>query len=241
MGRRASGSRDCRRCPEPGAAAGIGYRTGGDRSRDPAPDRQSVRLPRARRNRYERGHRTDARLAGAGGEYRRKPVRGVARIGAGLRQIGRDEEIELLLRWARQIGTDRSCWFPANPTGKSRLTAALEERLHAEPRISACAISLLALSPGQPALSASTNSAMRRVCPRRSACDTAGEARGLARLAPPPDAGTPRSDVIAGFGAPSAAEPQPAAQEGADLGGADLLSSKVWRAGSPWSWSLRMQ
>ena len=54
------------------------------------------------------------------------------------RLVGRDEEIELLLRrWARaKAGDGQVVLVSGEPgLGKSRLTAALEERLHAEPHI----------------------------------------------------------------------------------------------------------
>ncbi len=54
------------------------------------------------------------------------------------RLIGRDEEIDLLLRrWARaQAGDGQVVLISGEPgIGKSRITAALEERLHAEPHL----------------------------------------------------------------------------------------------------------
>jgi class 3 adenylate cyclase len=54
------------------------------------------------------------------------------------RLIGRDEEIDLLLRrWARaKAGEGQIVLISGEPgLGKSRLTAALEERLHAEPHL----------------------------------------------------------------------------------------------------------
>ena len=52
--------------------------------------------------------------------------------------IGRDEEIELLLRrWAcAKSGNGQVALISGEPgIGKSRVTAALEERLHAEPHL----------------------------------------------------------------------------------------------------------
>src|SRR5262249_14779577 len=52
--------------------------------------------------------------------------------------IGRDEEIDLLLRrWARaKSGDGQIALVPGEPgIGKSRIIAALEERLHAEPHL----------------------------------------------------------------------------------------------------------
>ena len=54
------------------------------------------------------------------------------------RLIGRDEEIDLLLRrWARaKAGDGQVVLISGEPgIGKSRITAALEERLHAEPQL----------------------------------------------------------------------------------------------------------
>jgi predicted ATPase len=54
------------------------------------------------------------------------------------RLVGRDEEIDLLLRrWARaKAGDGQIVLVSGEPgLGKSRITAALEERLHAEPHI----------------------------------------------------------------------------------------------------------
>jgi len=54
------------------------------------------------------------------------------------RLVGRDEEIELLLRrWARaKAGDGQVVLVSGEPgLGKSRITAALEERLHAEPHL----------------------------------------------------------------------------------------------------------
>ena len=150
--------------------------------------------------------------------------------------VGRDEEIDLLLRrWARaKAGDGQVVLVSGEPgLGKSRLTAALAERLHAEPHIR-----------------------LRYFCSpyhQDSALfpfiDQLGRAAGfarddppaakleklealLARAAPPEeDVALPRrSAVIAGFGAPPAAEPQSAAEEGADTGGADPAAR---RSGAP--------
>ncbi len=79
--------------------------------------------------------------------------------------VGRDEEIDLLLRrWARaKAGDGQVVLISGEPgLGKSRITAALEERLHAEPHTPP-ALFLLALSPGQRAVSRlSTSSAGQR-------------------------------------------------------------------------------
>jgi transcriptional regulator with AAA-type ATPase domain len=49
------------------------------------------------------------------------------------RLIGRDEEIDVLLRWARAKAGDGQVVLVSGEAGlgKSRITAALEERLHA--------------------------------------------------------------------------------------------------------------
>jgi class 3 adenylate cyclase len=137
--------------------------------------------------------------------------------------IGRGEEIDLLLRrWARaKAGDGQVVLVSGEPgIGKSRLTAALNERLHAEPHIR-----------------------LRYFCSpyhQDSALfpfiDQLGRASGFAREEPPAarlekleallarrtagrGCGIPRrSAVIAGFGTPPAARAQPTAQEGADTG-----------------------
>src|SRR5215472_15933509 len=87
------------------------------------------------------------------------------------------------------------------------------------------ALLLLALSPGQRALSVyRPDRTGRRVGASRSARFQAGEARGAA--GPRLDLGRGcriprRSAVIISITAPPAAEPQSAAQEGTDIGGAD--------------------
>src|SRR5207244_2034376 len=87
------------------------------------------------------------------------------------------------------------------------------------------ALFLLALSPGQRTLSvhrpARAGIGLRT---GRYAPGQAGEAQVLAGPRRPAGRGCGiprRSHVIAGFGAPPSAEPRPAAQEGADSGGAD--------------------
>ena len=141
--------------------------------------------------------------------------------------VGRDEEIDLLLRrWARaKAGDGQVVLVSGEPgLGKSRITAALEERLHAEPHFR-----------------------LRYFCsPYRQDSalypfiDQIGRAAGFAPADPPASKlekleallarartarrgyGTHRrSAVVAGFGAVPAAESQSAAQKGTDTGGAD--------------------
>ena len=118
--------------------------------------------------------------------------------------VGRDEEIDLLLRrWARaKAGDGQVVLISGEPgLGKSRITAALEERLHAEPHLrlryfcSPYHQDSALLSVHRPARPGSG------VRARRPARDQAGEARGLAgpRRAAGRGCGIPRrSAVIAG-------------------------------------------
>jgi class 3 adenylate cyclase len=143
------------------------------------------------------------------------------------RLVGRDEEIDLLLRrWARaKAGDGQVVLVSGEPgLGKSRITAALEERLHAEPYLRLRYFCSpyhqdSALYPFVDQLGRAS-----RVRTRRPARFPAAETRSLAgpRRAAGGGCGIPRrSAVTAGFGAPPAAEPQSAAEEGADIGGAD--------------------
>jgi AAA ATPase domain/Adenylate and Guanylate cyclase catalytic domain len=73
-------------------------------------------------------------LRPSGVESRFEALRGSALT----RLVGRDEEIDLLLRrWARaKAGDGQVVLVSGEPgIGKSRITAALEERLHAEPHL----------------------------------------------------------------------------------------------------------
>ena len=152
--------------------------------------------------------------------------------------VGRDEEIDLLLRrWARaRSGEGQIVLLSGEPgIGKSRLAAALEEQLQAEPHLR-----------------------LRYFCSpyhQDSALfpfiDQLGHAAGfvhddgpaarlekleavLARAAPPDeDVARCRSAVVTGVRAPSAAKPQPAAQEGNDAGGADPPDRGI---GAPAGW-----
>src|SRR5262249_10304331 len=93
-------------------------------------------LPRALRSRNHRRHRADPQLAGSGRESivesRFEALRGSALSPL----VGRDEEIDLLLRrWARaKAGDGQIVLVSGEPgVGKSRIIAALAEQLGAEP------------------------------------------------------------------------------------------------------------
>jgi class 3 adenylate cyclase len=142
--------------------------------------------------------------------------------------VGRDEEIDLLLRrWARaKAGDGQVVLVSGEPgIGKSRLTAALAERLHSEP-----------------------HTRLRHFCSpyhQDSALypfiEQLGRASGFAGDDPPvaklrkleallsgaAPAVHRRSAVAAGFGEPSAAQPQFAAQEGKNIGGADPAARRA--------------
>jgi class 3 adenylate cyclase len=89
--------------------------------------------------------------------------------------VGRDEEIDLLLRrWARAKASDGQVVLISGEPGigKSRITAALAERLHAEPHIR-CAISAHPTTRTARCTRSSTSSAAQRgsptmICPRPS-------------------------------------------------------------------------
>ena len=140
--------------------------------------------------------------------------------------VGREEEIELLLRrWARaKSGDGQVVLLSGEPgIGKSRLAAACRSA-STPSRNSACAISARPTTRTArciPFIEQLERAAGFRA--RRPARGQAGEARGPARprRAAGRGCGVPRrSAVVAGFGALPAAEPQSAAQEGADARGA---------------------
>ena len=140
--------------------------------------------------------------------------------------IGRDEELELLLRrWARaKAGDGQVVLVSGEPgIGKSRLAAALEERLHTEPHLRLryfCSpyhqdsalfpfidqLGRAAGFAGEGLIFFQTGEARSFAGPRRAARRGCSIPR--------------RSAVIAGFGTPPSAEPQSATKEGADIGGA---------------------
>ncbi len=149
--------------------------------------------------------------------------------------VGRDEEIDLLLRrWARaKAGDGQVVLVSGEPgIGKSRLAAALAERLQAK-GIRGCAISARPITRTARFIRSSTSSDEHRgsrptICPRSSwrSSRVAGPRRAAGR-----GCGIPRrSAVVAGFGAPPVAEPQPAEEKGTDAGGADPAARRL---GSP--------
>jgi class 3 adenylate cyclase len=148
------------------------------------------------------------------------------------RLVGRDQEIDLLLRrWGRaKAGDGQVVLISGEPgLGKSRIAAALDERLQAEPHLRLRYFCSpyhqdSALFPFIDELGSGG-----RVRGRRSTCFPAGEARSLFGPRRPTRRayGIPRrSAVIARFGASPSARPQPAAEEGADIGGADLADRR---------------
>ncbi len=98
-------------------------------------DRQSVRAAGSRHARTQR-HRQSAGLGGAAGKYRGEPLRGATHWRTGT-LFGRQEELDLLLRrWSQtSTGDGQVTLISGEPgIGKSGLTAALLERLAAEPQ-----------------------------------------------------------------------------------------------------------
>jgi class 3 adenylate cyclase len=149
------------------------------------------------------------------------------------RLVGRDEEIDLLLRRRARskAGDGQVVLISGEPgLGKSRIVAALEEQLQAEPHLRLryfCSpyhqdSALFRVHrPARPGIGVRT---------RRPARGQAGEARSLARPRRPAGGGCGiprRSAVAAGFGAPPAAERQSPAEEGADTGGACRMRGKT--------------
>ncbi len=139
--------------------------------------------------------------------------------------VGRDEELDLLLRRWQQAksGEGRVVLVSGEPgIGKSRLTAAAVATYRDRAAYPA-ALFLLAAPSGQRALPLYRPAGTRRrVRPRRHGDDKTGQAGGAARRRG--GAGRPlvdRRDAVAfRRRALPAARPQPAAQEGADIGGA---------------------
>ena len=136
----------------------------------PPAGRRALRVPRSRHRRGEGHRRAGAGMAGAATERCREPVRGL-RGSALSRLVGRDEEIDLLLRrWARaKAGDGQVVLVSGEPgLGKSRITAAAGEALRAEPHLRLRYF----CSPyhqDSAFIRSSTSSAGRRGSPRRSA------------------------------------------------------------------------
>jgi class 3 adenylate cyclase len=108
--------------------AGTG--SGGDRRGDEAADRRPVRVSQPRHGRTQRRPGGGAGMARAGGSRFEALRSGATPL------VGRDEEMELLLRrWAQaKAGNGRVVLISAEPgVGKSRLAEALAERIVAEP------------------------------------------------------------------------------------------------------------
>ena len=136
--------------------------------------------------------------------------------------IGRDEEIELLLRrWARARAGDGQVVLLSGEAGvgKSRIAAALEERLQVEPHLRLRYFCSpyhqdSALFPFIDQLGRAAGFVRDEL-----GCGQAGEARsaaGACRRTGRRCSILCRPAVIAGFGALPAAEPQSAAEEGKD-------------------------
>ena len=125
---------------------------------------RSVRASRPRPAGPQGRRRNGARLRGVAGEFAGKPLRGAALRAASRTLVGREEELELLLRrWARAKSGEGQVVLLSGEAGigKSRLTAALLERLAGEPHV-AHALFLLAAARRQRALSDHQPSGARR-------------------------------------------------------------------------------
>src|SRR5215472_3238268 len=226
-----------RRSAEPcGPSASLGRAGGGGHYREYAPPSwRSFRVPRARRRRGQGNRRVDTSLAGTAPEHGCEPVRSIAWTGVdpagrsrpgdrfavatlGARQGRRGPSRAGLGRtWDRQIAPRRGA-SGAPPVGTTYSTTLF----------------LLALLPGQRAVSLHRPARPSIwVRTQRSGPGQAGEARSLthARRGAGRRRGTRRrSHVIVSFGAISAAQPQSAAQEGKDTGGA---ARPARRSGAP--------
>ena len=97
--------------------------------------------------------------------------------------VGRDEEIDLLLRrgGAPRPATARSCWSPANLASASRASPRRWRSASTPSHISACAISARPITKTARSIRSSTARPGGRVRARRPARRQAGEARGRAR------------------------------------------------------------
>jgi len=97
--------------------------------------------------------------------------------------VGRDEEIDLLLRrgGAPRPATARSCWSPANLASASRASPRRWRSASTPSHISACAISARPITKTARSIRSSTARPGGRVRARLPARRQAGEARGRAR------------------------------------------------------------
>ena len=135
---RGAGARHRRRDAEPGGSPAGDRRAehGGHRRGHAKASRQSVRAAGPRAKGPQGYRRAGAGLGGAAGEFGGRPLRGAARDSGLTALVGREEELELLLRrWSRaKTGEGQVVLLSGEAgIGKSRLTAALLERLASEP------------------------------------------------------------------------------------------------------------
>ena len=161
------------------------------------------------------------------------------------RLVGRDEEIDLLLRrWARaKAGDGQVVLVSGEPgLGKSRIAAALAERLLPEPHLRLqyfCSpyhqdsalfpfidqlgrASEFARDDPTPARFEKLEALLARTCTTTRGCGTAGP-----------------SNVIANFGSATLCRTSVRNERRSGHWRRFSDSSKVWRAGSRWSWSSR--
>ena len=151
--------------------------------------------------------------------------------------VGREEEIELLLRRWEQAkdGEGRVVLLSGEPgIGKSRLLAALQERLARRAARPLCATSARRTTRTAPCTRSSRSSSARPAS-RAAMPPSARLAKLEALLAPtsPPRRGrgaAGRAAVAPGWRPLPAAAAHPAAQAGADLRGAAAPARAAWRA-----------
>ena len=153
-------------------------RTRGHRGGDAPAGRRSLRVPRSRPGSSEGPDRAGAGLAGAGSAAVASRFEAL-HAGALSPLIGRDEELELLLRrWRRaKEGEGQLVLLSGEPgIGKSRLVAALEERLQASRTGGSAILARLITATARSTRLSPSGSAIRRF----ARGDTA--ARGLDKL-----------------------------------------------------------